>query len=784
MRHFIIISIFLFGVVSACPAFSQSAAELAAERHWNTLSDHTDPALLDELIERFPTTETARLAFMTRYFLLTQNPTIEDYNVFLSRYPQKFQSQMALQDVFNLYRDQNRAPMWLDFLRRYPNTQQGLVAKLHLQTLMAQFVMLQDDEETYDDFIETFPDAPQIPAIMELAEKRALEREQALFEKTQQEFSDDFTRVEAERRKRANEIVVEWGAWITEYNRRFQSLTTPIIENGEAFLLADRIRRYENIIVLVYRQYDAAREVRAENRHRELIEKLDSIQQTLIAHHRDLVRTIREESAETRRVLREEFARLGLRLDAGFEMLGRKMDVLHNDLVSIYQELQKVNVNLENIHTEIQRSNALLETLNVSLDETRVALVEGFTVTNENLGRLGNKVDNLTNELVDFKVHTVARLDRVIENQDRSYNLQVRQFNVQLETLEVTREIRQGQEVMIHQNDQLINLGHQQLGALNSIQQTQMQQLNVLNNISSGVQGLRGDVQGMRSDVQGLRGDVQGMRSDVQGLRGDVQGMRSDMQQGFQHLNNTMQTGFANVQRSIHEVGDQVIASNQQTIQRVTQIQQQQQQQATGGSSRSSKFKRYLGQATMIAGTVVGTTFGGPVGAAVGSTVGAGLSSVIAGGNRQDHFGALVNAGISAGVGLAGDQLQTVLPNWQTSHYPNTQIPFPPAQQIFDNVVSQGTNTLKTEITNQINNRLPPQTVPLVNSMLNVNHEQRKTLAIQSLATLAPSGVPQTTVQNILSARNEQELRNTIVNTAREHALKPEVVMFAMDHVL
>lgn len=718
---------------------AQSAVEQAAERAWNDLSDRTDARMLDQLIERYPNTETAKLAFLTRYFLLTQNPTIEGYNAFLAKYPQKFQSQMALQEVFNLYREQNRAAAWLDFLRRYPDTHQGLAAKLHLQTLMAQFAMLCDDEDTYDDFIGMFPDAPQIEVIMKLAENIAVAREK-------KEFDAKYTTNEL-RQQRANVLFGMWEDLCTDLNKVYPDKTAPIIENAEAFLLATRIHRYRKALE-PWRAYDAIGRFRLEERHQELMAKLDSIQQTLINNHRELVRTIRDEAAETRRVLREEFTRLGIRMDAGFEMLRGKMDVLHNDLVLVYQELQKVNVNLENINAEIQRSNLWLERMDRNLDEVQKTLVDGFIETGRHLVELGNKVDNVANEVANSTVQIVSRLNVMIDQNERSYNLQVEQFKVAVENLEVSKKIVDGQEVLIWQGDQLIARADQNLEKMGAILYGQKQTLHAINGVANEVRKVGGDVRNMHSSLQAFRNETN---------------------RNFALTNRNMQTGFANVSRSIYDVGNGIIQSNQQTIRNIQAQQQRPPSRSSGG------FKGFLGKALPIAGTAIGTVFGGPVGGAIGATVGSALGTAAMGGSKQEIIGSAINTVINSGVGLATGQQAT---------YPNSPIPLPPAQQFFDIIVDQGKTALKEEIVSQIGNKLPPEAIPLINSMLNANFEQRKALAIKSIASMLPSGVPQSSVQRILSARNEQELRNTLGQIARENALNLSAVMYAMDYIL
>ena len=219
-------------------------------------------------------------------------------------------------------------------------------------------------------------------------------------------------------------------------------------------------------------------------------------------------------------------------------------------------------------------------------------------------------------------------------------------------------------------------------------------------------------------------------------------------------------------------------------MQRITKVRQQQAPAAS--KSSSNPFKKVLGSVVKIAGGVVGTAFGGPVGMAIGTAIGSGLDKAIQGGNRNEILGSTINAGISSGVGLVNDRLSDFLPNWKPSTYPNTQIPFPPSQQIFENIVDQGKNVLKAEIEKQIvdDKKFPLQTVPLINLMLRGNFEQRKAMAIQSVATMAPPGVPQAAVQRIISSQNEQELRNNIIQVGKENDINPTAIMYAMDYIL
>lgn len=280
--------------------------------------------------------------------------------------------------------------------------------------------------------------------------------------------------------------------------------------------------------------------------------------------------------------------------------------------------------------------------------------------------------------------------------------------------------------------------------------------------------------------MNGLRSDVQGVRRDVQGLRGDVKGFQKEVRQSFYRLEKTTQVGFEKTTRSIYNASDSVIKSNQQTVLRIQQQQKAQQQAARSSGGSSGGIKGFFGKVLKVGATAVGTYFGGPVGAAIGSSLGSGLDKAVQGGNRREIAGSTINTGISAGIGIIESR--------GVSYYPNTKIESPPSQQLFDSIVAEGTNVLKPEIEKMVQERLPKEAVPLINSMLKGNFEQRKRMAINAFASLTPdsSRISAADIQKIMSAKNEQELKNAIAQVAsgKELNLNPSVVMYAMDYIL
>ncbi|MBR0193235.1 MAG: hypothetical protein IJQ31_14335 [Thermoguttaceae bacterium] len=708
------IVVFFSLLLSASFLFAEDDPEAKAREYWDKMPDHTTPELLDEFITQYPHTQTAKLAFLTRYFLLTENPSIDGYNNFLEQYPDTVQSDCALQAVFNLCRDYNTVPLWLDFLARYPDTIQGVAAKLHLETLLANYAFACDDEKTFDDYIEVFPDAPQIPGMIERAAQLALKREEDFKAEILKTYENDYNQCENELKKSATKLVSEWQTWHSDLGREKASSGMDVTQNGRAFLLLAKIRRYETIILNLYGQYPAAMGIRSEVRHQELLMKLDSIQQTLLDNHKELVSVIREESEKTRQTLREEFAKLGYKMDTGFNMLAQKMDVLHSDLENIYSELQKVNMNLENIQSAVLESNKLLAKIDEDLNNTNALLVDMNKTLVDLNGDMNQQFSNLISEVHDFRADTVTRMDVIIKRQEDSLQLQNEQLKVSYETLGVTKDIRS-------QNDQLIGIAQEQLNSLGRIENNQVAQLNELVGMRSDIRdGFTEMNQTMAAGFESVNNSIYNVGNTISGeisqmnqnmvagfgqldstIKTESQRTRQEMGEGFGRLDNTIRTesqrtrqemgeGFgrldntikAESQRTRQEMGEgfnrldntirtesqqtrqqmaegfnSVIQSNQATI---ASIQQAQQSSSSGGgnifSSIGKGLKKVAGKTLGVAGTAVGACFGGPAGAAIGGAIGNAAGKAIEGGNRKEILGAAAGGAVSGVVGGVGGQ--------------------------------------------------------------------------------------------------------------------------------
>lgn len=420
--------ILLVGVLSLSllnPAWGQVAVksvdeiEKESQQYWDKMSDHLDPVALDQFISKYPDSQAAAMAFALRYTMLADNPNIEDYNDFLKKYPNRFQSQIALQELFELYRDQNRANGYLDFLQRYPDTQQALVAKLRLQTLMFQLVSLTDKGDEYEAFIDTFPEAPQVPAVSQLAFEKELQEEKTRFNDLKKE-SDSVCE------RRANSLVTEWEDWVGKFSKQFPG--DKASEPG-ALVFMYRIDRRAKVIRSVYGAYHAAARIRQEERHQEIIAKLDGIQTTLIKNNAELIKTLREESKRICDELKAGFEllhhdNLDMRkmIEQKFEAIEKGMQRLHEDLVTIHKDLLDIRGDLKTINDSIKEGNKKLDRLDAHLHGIYAELVEVRKDMNTGFQAMGEKMDALTREVKTgfetshrLQLHQIEISGRILE---------------------------------------------------------------------------------------------------------------------------------------------------------------------------------------------------------------------------------------------------------------------------------------------------------------------------------------------------------------------------------
>ena len=185
--HVCLIS-FLIGLMPRVGLASDDQYEREARREFSSLSSReiVNADYLDDFIYRYFGTMQANIAFTLRTQIVRSSFSIEDYNNFLSLYGDTTAGRIALFEAFELYQQHDNVPSYLDFMERYPNSPEALLAKTRVHYLLFSFAetiyksSVSDKEkiQALDDFMELNYDAPQVPAALMLATLLEVKKEE------------------------------------------------------------------------------------------------------------------------------------------------------------------------------------------------------------------------------------------------------------------------------------------------------------------------------------------------------------------------------------------------------------------------------------------------------------------------------------------------------------------------------------------------------------------------------------------------------------------------------
>lgn len=424
---------------------SAKYAAQAAEA-WAAVVDRSDPRALDAFTRAWPDSDPAVDAFTLRFEHVRASQSIAQYQDFILAHPRRLGTQLAIAELFDLYRGEDRLSGYIDFLARYPNTAEAVVARAHAEQLAFTFATKVGTVEAYDGFLAAFPDAPQAESAASLARRRALEDHRAAYERAAASRDEDETERWVNRRLRSMRFDYRdlWTAISTEQP------TPQVYEFLERSVLGRRpseitdelrlglARRMERIYYVVrwfepYQTAEASDTIVAEARHQELIAKLEEIRLTLEERHDALVLSLQQEMRATRDVLRNGFDELirEHRLDrkameAGFGRLENSMAVLHEDLGAIYGELRSIHSTLSDVAVGIQETNVRLG----RLDERLAGMHQSLVSMHRDMNRGFDGVQQ-----------SVRRLNRDLNRGfDRQYAIASAQLEVATQSLEVQAE--------------------------------------------------------------------------------------------------------------------------------------------------------------------------------------------------------------------------------------------------------------------------------------------------------------------------------------------------------
>ena len=331
-------------------------------------SGNSGYAPLDKFLEEFPDAVCSGDVFAARFSLVQASGSIKDYNAFIKMYPERLSTSIAVHEVFDLYDREGTMSAYLDFLKHYPKTPEAGLARQKVYLIAYKLVIQRNQLADYDAFIKLFPEAAQIGQIKDMAKKNRMAQEDVI-------LASPSMAARPERGARANVLAVEFGKAMTDAGKS-QDPT----EQG---LMLHRASRIMDVLTERYAEYDAAREVRSEARHGELVKKLDELDETIRKNHTELLEQLHKEFAATRKSIADGVAALMLDnadtrriLNERFRNLENKADILHKDLGLIQDELVKINAKFTDLEQGIAETNRKLDLVRDDLKNLHQGLTQ------------------------------------------------------------------------------------------------------------------------------------------------------------------------------------------------------------------------------------------------------------------------------------------------------------------------------------------------------------------------------------------------------------------------
>jgi hypothetical protein len=407
-----------------------------AKMTWEALPDQTDSTLLDQFIEQFPNTDHAKVAFSIRYGLMKERKSIEEYNAFLEKYPDRLITPVALSEVFELYHDVNsgggRILDYLDFIRLYPGTPESYLATLHVQELMYRNVVgrdntlrrnasqiLDEDEllssyeqiiNEYDAFLVAFPDAPQRECAIIRAKEANLDYEKQYVEseRLRLRIKESVDPTLAPAHWRVNELVV------VDYDDLISSLN----KLNESQMLADggihqiRIDRIAHLVKNLYFPLESPaiatlfKEIWDEKRHTEVMAKL----QEIVDGNNDLRKSVIKEIQESTNQIVKKINSESDLTRVAIGSLNKKLDTIHIDLVKVAGQIEETNSKLYLLHSDIQNVSKNIDKLSETMSAGLSSINVKLDTISDNLQKVARKHTSGSNRGPHFPPFAVPKI--------------------------------------------------------------------------------------------------------------------------------------------------------------------------------------------------------------------------------------------------------------------------------------------------------------------------------------------------------------------------------------
>ena len=466
------------------------SSPMSSQQAWESLPNRLESRWLDQLPHLYPRTTEAVVAFTLRYRIVQGINTVSAYQNFIDTYPRTLAAQEAQYALLQFYgpdeqldRSQ-RLVGYLAFAFRYPNTPLALVAKASAEQVAFEEVVETNEVGEYEDFMQIFPNAPQVSAAEKLAREKAVEKERADIEAEIAPFKQRKAKYEYELQTlEQNSNIDDTQTNLTiaiqsldaqiksaeedrarELGTEFEIQAKEITSNPQHPDIQEKLRvsdRLAYIIQTVYPKRNATRRVRLEERHQEIIAKLEQIRQTIKAENTRLIEALQQEFAKTRQLI-----------EAGFDQLHRdnraaekSLNALLDGVAQLHQTLQETNAELRGIKLEVKQVGEYVKRGN-----------ELLTVIHNDLGQIQGQLVKLNHDMNRNSQQEQGLLKGIAGNLDAGFDRLQGSFDASTKAIvnsqtQIRQAIHQQTDVIYKSTDLILNESRQTRKVINDLGQ-------------------------------------------------------------------------------------------------------------------------------------------------------------------------------------------------------------------------------------------------------------------------------------------------------------------------
>lgn len=555
------------------------ALERRARSEFAALPNKADKEYLDDFIDNYRGTAAADVAFTFRFQATQTSFNIAEYNEFIEKYGETLAGRLAVYEVYELYARRNALPSFMDFIERYPNSAEALVAKANIHVLLFEFakkisdigeLSIEERVAALDDFVFVNSMAPQVPAAMLMSKLLMVEAETREIEqikaKVREEFpsaseADLFSIQSQKLSERANSLATKFEVTLAVIEAMQRSLGLSYESpTDDPKLLTQRIaaERIAFVLQTVHPERDATRRVREQQRFEGLLRSISELKTTIKEENAKLISALREEFAATREVLRVGFSELREQLIA----VNNRLDTIHLDLELTNAKLEQMNRHLETAVASLARIDQKLARSNQLIEEQITVSKQAIEVMHTDLQFLHDAVKNMNQDMNRNAVAQNQLLDQIGGTLQDGFTMLHQDNEVMIAE---NRETRQQLVDELRSVNQTVATGFSETRDRLDAQLAQATQFHIeeMRQNEDLHSQLRETVQTSNAEL------VQTMNANANAIRHDLGVMGQGIRQDLRELNTTVQVTGQRTVQAINRSTDRIIDTHKRQTDRV-----------------------------------------------------------------------------------------------------------------------------------------------------------------------------------------------------------------------